>query len=133
MIQLVIDTNVIISAALSPNGNPAKILSLISIENEIHVFFNMKILIEYKEVLSRPKMSISQDMQIRIVNAIIRMGSVFEPITSTISLPDETDRIFYDTAKESNSILITGNTKHYPAEPFIMTPIDFLIELNREN
>jgi len=44
-----------------------------------------------------------------------------------ISLPDESDRIFYDTACESKAILITGNKKHYPDEEFIMTPADFLL------
>ena len=39
---------------------------------------------------------------------------------------DESDRIFYDTAKESKSILISGNLKHFPNEEFIMLPADFL-------
>jgi len=41
-------------------------------------------------------------------------------------MTDETDRVFYDTAKASGAILITGNIRHYPAMPFIMTPADFL-------
>jgi predicted nucleic acid-binding protein len=41
-------------------------------------------------------------------------------------MKDETDRKFYDTAKSSSATLITGNMKHYPAEPFIMTPADFI-------
>jgi len=45
---------------------------------------------------------------------------------SNIPMPDESDRIFYDTAKQSGSILITGNTKHFPDEPFIMTPAEFM-------
>jgi predicted nucleic acid-binding protein len=43
-----------------------------------------------------------------------------------IDLPDEKDRIFYDTAKQRNAILITGNIKHFPEEDFIMSPKDFL-------
>ena len=41
-------------------------------------------------------------------------------------MPDETDRIFYDTAKASGAILITGNLKHFPSEPFIMKSAEFL-------
>jgi len=41
-------------------------------------------------------------------------------------LIDETDRIFYDTAKNTASILITGNIRHYPNEKFILTPTEFL-------
>jgi hypothetical protein len=38
----------------------------------------------------------------------------------------EDDRIFYDTAKHSGSILVTGNLKHYPKEAFILAPTEFL-------
>jgi len=51
---------------------------------------------------------------------------LIEPFVSTVFMTDETDRTFYDTAKASDSILITGNIKHYPTEPFIMTPTEFL-------
>jgi hypothetical protein len=41
-------------------------------------------------------------------------------------MPDETDRKFYDVAKATDAILITGNTKHYPNEPFVLTPAAFV-------
>ena len=33
--------------------------------------------------------------------------------------------IIIDTAQTAAAILITGNMKHYPNEPFIMTPADY--------
>jgi len=51
---------------------------------------------------------------------------LIEPPKSDILFNHEPDRIFYDTAKASGSILITGNIRHYPTEPFIMTPSDLL-------
>ena len=69
------------------------------------------------------------DKQVALINKIVEMGIVFEPVTSLVPMPDEDDRIFYDTAKESGAFLITGNKKHYPDEPFIMTPSDFLYTL----
>ena len=128
MTNIVLDTNIIISAALSPNGNPAKILSLTANENDMQIYYAMEILEEYKEVLSRPRMNIDAKTQICILNAITKTGILIVPSPSNIPMLDETDRIFYDTAKASNSILITGNTKHYPVEPFIMTPTEFLNE-----
>ena len=50
---------------------------------------------------------------------------------SDVPMLDEDDRVFYDTAKESGAILVTGNTKHFPAESFIMTPSDFLAYLEK--
>ena len=43
-------------------------------------------------------------------------------------MSDEDDRIFYDIAKASHAILLTGNIKHFPLEPFIVSPADFLKE-----
>jgi putative PIN family toxin of toxin-antitoxin system len=127
--NVVIDTNVVVSAALSPTGNPAKIIALISVDKEIQIYYSIAILSEYKEykeVLSRTRLNIAADIQARIIYAIIKAGILLEPVASVIPLPDETDRIFYDTARESRSILITGNVRHYPAEDFIMTPSQFL-------
>jgi putative PIN family toxin of toxin-antitoxin system len=123
--NVVLDTNIIVSAALSPDGNPAKIIALIP-EKEIQVYYGIGILSEYKDVLSRPRLRIPAEIQRRIINAVLRAGILLEPIAGTIPLPDETDRIFYDTAKEAGAILITGNIKHYPAESFITTPSQFL-------
>ena len=58
---------------------------------------------------------------------------MIEPVASTISLPDETDRVFYDTAKSSDSILITGNIKHYPSDEFVMSPSDFLKSISSDD
>ena len=126
MIRIVLDTNVLVSAALTPNGNAARIVNLISVNAEIQVYYSMNILAEYKDVLSRPRLNIVTEKQTRAVNAITKMGIMIDPVTSNVPLPDESDRIFYDTAKESESILITGNAKHYPKEDSIITPSQFL-------
>ena len=128
MIKLVIDTNVIISAALSDKGKPAQIIDMIS-EGKLRLYYNEQILSEYSDVLTRKKFMFSHDKQELLINKIIEMGVVFEPKISVMPMPDEDDRIFYDTAKEIGAFLITGNKKHYPDEPFIMTPSDFLCTL----
>jgi len=47
-------------------------------------------------------------------------------------MSDESDRVFYDTAKTIGAILVTGNIKHYPDEPLIMTPAVFMKKLETE-
>lgn len=125
MIKVVIDTNIIISAALSPSGNPAKIIDMV-FEDKLQIFYSLQILSEYKEVLLRPRLKIDTQTQIDILSAIGEVGTLIEPTISNIPFIDESDRIFYDTAKASRAILISGNIKHYPNEAFIMTPSDFL-------
>ena len=76
--------------------------------------------------LSYKKLNIDTRTQAAIIEAIEVGGILIEPPTSVVHFSDETDRIFYDTAKASGAILITGNIKHFPNDPFIMTPADFL-------
>ena len=126
MINIVLDTNIIISAALSPKGNPAKILEFVTTDDELQIYYNAAIMAEYEEVLSREHLKLSIKTQHRIINTIKKAGILIDPPTSTMPLPDESDRIFYDTAKEVNAYLITGNLKHYPEEPHILLPARFI-------
>ena len=48
---------------------------------------------------------------------------------STVELPDEDDRCFYDVAMSCNATLITGNTKHFPSKVSVMTPAHFLLSI----
>jgi len=125
MQRVVIDTNVIVSSNISLGGNPSIIMELFY-RNKLQLFYSFEILAEYKRVLSYTKLKFTMEIQIAIINAIMAGGTLITPPTSTIPMPDETDRIFYDTARFGNAILITGNMKHYPNEPFIVTPTEFL-------
>jgi putative PIN family toxin of toxin-antitoxin system len=125
MKRVVIDTNVIVSAALSITGKPAQILELIS-TNEILLVYSEEMLAEYRRVLAYTKLNISRQTQAKLIQGIEGIGILIEPTASEIPMIDESDRVFYDTAKEAGATLITGNTKHYPEENFIMTPAHFL-------
>jgi len=131
MTNVVVDTNVLVSSALVPVGNPAKIIDLIRVNAVIQVYYSIEILAEYSDVLSRPRLNIAADKQTRAIGAIIKAGILVDPVASKVPLPDESDRIFYDAAREGGAILITGNLKHYPDEEFIMTPSQFLDSLSQ--
>jgi len=126
--QVVLDTNVIISAFLTVSGNPSKILQMV-LEKKLDFAYNIQILAEYEGVMSRDKFSkkINQEQVKNFINLMKNLGTNFLPQESKIpKFIDETDRIFYDTAKNTASILITGNIRHYPKEKFILTPTEFL-------
>ena len=125
--DIVIDTNIVISAALSLLGNPAGVIRLVRDNEDIKLFYNAVIFAEYKKVLAYPHLNLPAAEQEKALEAIKEIGVILEPTTkSNIALIDESDRIFYDTAKARNAYLITGNIKHYPAEPFILTPTQFI-------
>lgn len=96
---------------------------------ELQLFYCPEILNEYKKVLAYERLSIPVQAQNKAIEGINKLGMLVEPVASTLSLRDETDRIFYDTARTIGAILITGNIKHFPAESFIMSPTAFLEEL----
>jgi putative PIN family toxin of toxin-antitoxin system len=123
----VLDTNVVVSSFINPNGKPSQIMKII-LNRRADLCYNSAILSEYESVMLRPKFSdkIKSSHIQQFINLIRSLGISFNPILSKIRLPDESDRIFYDTAKGSGSVLISGNLRHFPDEPFIMLPADFL-------
>ena len=128
--RLVLDTNVVISAFINPDGKPSQILKLI-LQRKAELCYNIPILSEYETVTLRPKFSgkINPEHIRRFMDIIRNIGFSYNPVPGKIKLLDESDRIFYDTAKDSGSFLITGNIKHYPKESFIKLPADFLKQL----
>jgi putative PIN family toxin of toxin-antitoxin system len=129
MRRVVIDTNVAVSAFLTHHGNAAKILDMIT-SRQLKVCYSNEILAEYIEVLSRPRFGFSIADQEGFINGIRCFGILVEPLKSSLPFADESDQIFYDTAQFCGALLITGNLKHYPNEPLIVTPAEFLTLLS---
>ena len=123
--HVVLDTNVLVSALLSPLGNPAKIYRML-FSGTIVPIYSESILTEYKDVLHRPGLNISAEDAALVTEAIRVCGECVDPVPSTFPMIDEDDRKFYDAAKLSGAYLITGNLRHYPNEPHILTPAEFL-------
>ena len=132
MERIVIDTNVLISSAITSGGNPEKIMNLVS-DRQLMLYYSRKIINEYERVLAYEKFGIKDLTQAKIINSIKFLGILIEPEVSNIPFSDESDKTFYDTAKTSASTLVTGNIKHFPDEPFIMTPADFIIRINNSS
>jgi putative PIN family toxin of toxin-antitoxin system len=125
MFSIVIDTNVLVSALIISGSVPDQVMSMVK-NRMLQTRYSNAILAEYRDVLSRPKFNFrGEDIQ-RTVNGIFRAGIIVNVIPSSFPMPDETDRKFYDVVKTADAILITGNTKHYPDEPFIVTPAAFV-------
>ena len=136
MNKIVIDTNVIISAFISRRSKPAKIVEFALSDENTLICYNDIIFAEYKDVFLRDKFK-KYNFDIKELNLLLEnieeWGKYVIPIKSNIHMADEKDRIFYDTAKQSNSILVTGNIKHFPKEEFILSPDDFLQKMNIKN
>lgn len=128
-IYAVIDTNVLVSALLPSQGitNPAVILGEI-MRGRIIPVYNDEIISEYVEVLSREKFHFRQTSIKTVVNHIKRIGLKIVRTKSWEEVfPDLKDVVFYEvTLSKDDAYLVTGNTKHFPKKPFVVTPAEMV-------
>ncbi len=123
--NIVLDTNVLVSALWSPSSKPATILNAV-ISRKFTACYDYRILSEYNKVLRRPKFGFSEWEIICLLEPIIKNGiSVIAEPLPKIPFTDDSDKKFYEVAKFCHSPLITGNTKHYPQDSCITTVADF--------
>ena len=87
---------------------------------------NNEILDEYQDVLSRPKFAFSEQIVKNLVSEIDNAGIHIDAEPIDIELDDPDDLVFYevvmDARKNDDAYLVTGNIKHFPEKPFIVTP-----------
>ena len=126
---VVIDTNVIVSAVISKHldSNPAKIIRAI-VQNRIVPLYNDEILGEYREVLSRPKFHLTEAQIDTVLKAIVADGLNLDKTSAEgVVFPDPKDIVFFEVAlSKEDSYLVTGNIKHFPIKPFIVTPAEMV-------
>lgn len=131
-----IDTNILVSALLSkhPDASTVKVLDALY-ESKIVPLYNNEILQEYEAVLRRKKFNFSQETVHLVIQSIRDNGICVEQLFTGEILPDSKDLVFYEVCmakRDKNSILVTGNMKHFPAKPFIVTPNELLEIINHD-
>ena len=127
-IYAVIDTNVLVSALLSrfKDTSTVQLLQLL-ILGEITPIYNDEIFEEYQTVLTRSKFGFPDTLIDETLDVIRRYGINSSRTEASEQLPDPKDVVFYEVALSvEDSFLVTGNTKHFPRKPFIVTPAEML-------
>ncbi len=114
--RLVIDTNIFISALISPAGLPARILESIRHNKTVHLVSD-PVVEEYLRVLNYPrirKFKNITDLSIAQIMAYLVYGTERVELVSTIGIsPDPDDEIFLSTAVDGRATLIvTGDKAH---------------------
>ncbi len=128
MIYAVIDTNVLVSALITknPEAATAKVVRLL-LEQEFIPLYDAGIIAEYEDVLHRSKFPILKETADALISFIIEYGIESSRVNFTEAMPDEDDRVFYEVSlSQEDSFLVTGNLKHYPTSPCVITPAQFL-------
>ncbi len=115
---VVLDTNVVVSALLSPGGRPAYIFKQF-LDGDYTLCCDERILREYEAVLSRPKFRFRAEAVAELMRYIRASCLNVQPVPFDVEFTDEADKKFYEVAKYCNAVLITGNRKHFPDDPLI--------------
>ncbi len=127
-IYAVIDTNVLVSALLSRFKDTSTVqLMKHLILGDITPIYNDEILEEYYSILTRPKFSFPDSLIDETFEVIKNFGINSSRQEAEEQFPDPKDIVFYEVAlANEDSFLVTGNIKHFPKKPFVVTPAEML-------
>lgn len=125
----VIDTNVVISSMLKHSSLPGQVMDL-AVAGKIVPLLNDEILAEYKDVLSRNNFGFDESIINDLLDLLKETGIFLERTDTEEDFPDPDDAVFYEivmTARRvTDAYLVTGNIKHFPVKPFVVTPREML-------
>ena len=134
---VVIDTNVLVSALITRNENSptVQILRFLANGNIVPVY-SEDIVKEYNEVLRRDKFKLPEIIIINLLKDIMDNGLKVTELTEVNEvMPDPKDVVFYAvtlSAQDKDAFLVTGNGKHFPEKPFVVTPLELVQILKDE-
>ena len=98
----VIDTNILISAALKWDSVPGRII-LCAFQGTIYPLLNETIFREYREVLLRPKFHLTPSLTDDLLAAMQTHAIWLNAPALSIELTDPKDRVFYEVIMESRN------------------------------
>ena len=114
-VRLVIDTNVLISAALKPESLQRTVF-LLAITKPAHLYVSTPILEEYAEVLGRPELGIRKGIRQQLMQLVKNNCHTVSPSRQLNITSDPDDNIFIECADAARAdYLVTGNQKHFPS------------------
>jgi uncharacterized protein len=128
----VLDTNVLVSAALT-RGGPCDLLLQAIADGQVAAAWDYPLLTEYRDVLARPRFRFSRPVQAELI-ALFDLAWHTPAVSQVPALPDPHDEPFLAVAMATpDRVLVTGNIKHYPsahrAGVTVLTPREALSRL----
>ena len=128
-LRLVIDTNIVVSAALKPDGLQRTVL-LLALTKPARLYVSRPILEEYQTVLARPEFQIRKALRQQFLQLILNRARFVSPVRQLRITADPDDNIFVECADAARAdYLVTGSVRHFPRfwkRTKIITSRDFL-------
>ena len=132
MQKVVIDTNVIVSSLIQKSF-PYKIINELFIENMICLCVSEKLMMEYYDVLRRPKFAAYYNFVLRAESLLANIEEkaiMYHPLISLDIISDKDDNKILELADACIAdYIITGNTNDFTFSTYkntqIVTPKDY--------
>ena len=113
-LRLVIDTNVVVSAALKPEGLQRTVV-LLAMTKPALWYVSDPIVSEYAMVLARPELKIRMSLRQQLLQLIKNHTRVVSPSRLAQVTSDPADNMFVECADAARAdYLVTGNQRHFP-------------------
>lgn len=113
-LKLVLDTNLIVSAHINPDGLERLVLNL-ALSDHVEFYFTPKVLAEYEEMLGRKKFGLDPTLLRKSLKLIKNIGNLGESTCEVSVSSDPGDNKFLECAESvAADYLVTGNKRHFP-------------------
>ena len=113
-LRLVLDTNILVSAALKPGGLQRTVVLLASTK-PARWYVSEAILTEYRLVLARRELQIRNGLQQQLLQLVASRSHMVSPVRRLHVTPDPDDNKFLECADRARAAyLVTGNLRHFP-------------------
>lgn len=132
-LRAVVDTNILVSSALTPHGQPDLVVRL-ALSGAYQLVASDELFLEYEGVLGRPEFRLPPQ-KIQKVIAALRASAimVFPAAIAKGICSDHDDAFILGTAVAGKAeFLITGNVKHFPKTHQgveVIAPREFLVRV----
>lgn len=130
---IVLDTNAIVSAGVSPDGPLARLVLDWVLRAQVAVVTCPWIVEEYRTVARRSKFTaygFPTSWLEPLIDATLHLS---DPAPWPYSLPDPKDAVFLALAQTSGAWMVTGNLKHFPEKACrgatVISPANYLAHL----
>jgi len=127
--RIVFDTNVIVSALLTPGGTCDQVVSLVGAP-ALQPCVDGRLMAEYEEVLHRDVLPISTWEADRQLDDLVSFAHTVAAMPLKVRLPHAGDLPFLEVAATAQAVLVTGNLRHFPkkqrAGVRVVTPAELL-------
>jgi putative PIN family toxin of toxin-antitoxin system len=114
--QVVLDTNILISACWKPGGNESQVIAL-ALSGRLTISISEALEAEYRDVAQRGKFTKQRECLETAIAALMAVAHKVQPARACAACSDPDDNQLLDCAFAADAqYVVTGNLRHFPAE-----------------